>query len=114
MSFVAGPSELDCTGHVGEPKTGNTHAPVSSFVFAKSEMETCLESCIIHLPTKPPYSNRIDVLETDVLIIFSLPKMTNWRMTIEKIRKEKKLRVLLLACTLLQLNTLLWYISFWI
>ena len=30
LSFVAGPSELDCTGHVGEPKTGNTHAPVFS------------------------------------------------------------------------------------
>ena len=45
-----------------------------SFVFANSETESCLESCIIHFPTTPPCSTMVDVLETgDVPILFSLP-----------------------------------------
>ena len=55
-----------------------------SFVFANSETETCWASCIIHLPTTPPCSTRVDVLETgDVPIVFSLFQMKNLGMTIE-------------------------------
>ena len=80
-----------------------------SFVFVNSEMETCWESCIIHFPTKPPCSTRVDVLETgNVPILFSVPQMKNLGMTDELDLKGDKLHVLLLACTLLQLNTLLW------
>ena len=54
-----------------------------SFVFANSETETCLESCIIHFPTRPTCSTTVDVLETgDVPILFSLPQMRNLGMTI--------------------------------
>ena len=35
-----------------------------SLVFANSEMETGMESCIIHFPTAPPCSTQVDVLET--------------------------------------------------
>ena len=43
----------------------------TSFVFANSETETCMESCIIHFPTAPPCSTKVDVLETgDVPILF--------------------------------------------
>ena len=42
-----------------------------SFVFASSETEKCKESCIIHFPTIPPCSTKVDVLETgDVPILF--------------------------------------------
>ena len=68
-----------------------------SFVFANSETETCRESCILHFPTIPPCSTRVDVLETgDGPILFSLPQMKNLGMTIELNRKETKLHVLLL------------------
>ena len=44
-----------------------------SFVFANSETEACKESCMIHFPTIPPCSTKVDVLETcDVPILFSL------------------------------------------
>ena len=43
-------------------------------VFANSETETCWESCIVHFPTTPRCSTRVDVLETgDVPILFSHP-----------------------------------------
>ena len=43
-----------------------------SFVFANSETESCWESCVIHFPTTPPCSTRVDVLETgNVPILFS-------------------------------------------
>ena len=42
-----------------------------SFVFASSETETFVESCIAHFPTAPPCSTKVDVLETrDVTILF--------------------------------------------
>ena len=45
-------------------------------VFANSEGETCRENCLIHFPTTPPCSTRVDVLETgDVPILFSLLQM---------------------------------------
>ena len=63
-----------------------------SFVFANSEMETCWESCIIHFPTKPPCSTRVDVLETgNVPILFSLPQMKNLGMTNELDPKGDKI-----------------------
>ena len=55
-----------------------------SFVFANCETETCKESCIIHFPTIPPCSTKVDVLETrDVPILFSLSQMKNLGMSIE-------------------------------
>ena len=89
--------DLDCTRSVGSRSTigrfqkHTLHYDIitelcacnKSFVFANSEMETCWESCTMHFPTKPPWSTNIDVLETSVRILFSLPQMTNWRMTIE-------------------------------
>ena len=55
-----------------------------SFVFANSETETCMESCIIHFPTTPPCSTQVDVLETgDVPILFSFSQMKNLGMTVE-------------------------------
>ena len=64
----------------------------TSFVFANSEMETCWESCIIHFPTKPPCSTRVDVLETgNVPILFSLPQMKNLGMTNELDPKGDKI-----------------------
>ena len=55
-----------------------------SFVFANSETETCWESCIIHFPTKPPCSTRVDVLETgDAPILFLLQHMKILGMSLE-------------------------------
>ena len=55
-----------------------------SFVFAHSETETCMESCIIHFPTTPPCSTEVDVLDKgDVPILFSLSQMKNLGTTIE-------------------------------
>ena len=34
-----------------------------SFIFANSETETCVESCVIHFPTTPACSTSVDVLE---------------------------------------------------
>ena len=63
-----------------------------SFVFANSETETCQESCIIHFPTTPPRSTRVDVLETgDVPILFSLLQMKNLGVTIELDPKGDKI-----------------------
>ena len=43
----------------------------SVLVFANSETETCLESCIVHFPTTSPCSTIVDVLQTgDVPILF--------------------------------------------
>ena len=54
-----------------------------SFVCANSETETFVESCIIHLPTAPPCSTKVNVLETgDVPILFSCPQMNNLGVTI--------------------------------
>ena len=55
------------------------------------------------------------MLETgNVPILFSLPQMKNMGRTIELNPKGTKLQLQLLACTLLQLNILLWDILFWI
>ena len=52
-------------------------------MFANSRTETCVESGIIHFPT-PPCSAVVDVVETsDVPILFSLPQMSSFGMTIE-------------------------------
>ena len=73
------------------------------FVFANSETETCLESRIIHFPTTPPCSTKVDVLDTeDVPILFSLPQMKNLGTTIELDPKRDNLHVQHFACTLLQ------------
>ena len=71
--------DLDCTRSVGISWN-------KFFVFANSETETCLESCIIHFPTTPPCSTRVDVdvLETgNVPILFFLSQMENVGTTIE-------------------------------
>ena len=45
-------------------------AVATTLLFAQnSEIETCLASCIIHFPTTPPCSTRVDVLETGVVPI---------------------------------------------
>ena len=63
-----------------------------SFVSANSETETCRESCIIHFPTAPPRSARVDVLEMgDVPILFSISQMKNLGTTIELDPKGDKL-----------------------
>ena len=55
-----------------------------SSVFAHSETGTSLERCIIHFPTTPPCSTRVDVLETgNVPILFSLSQMKISGKTIE-------------------------------
>ena len=55
-----------------------------SIVFANSVTETCVGSGIIHFPTTPPCSAVVDVVETsDVPILFSLPQMRSFGMTIE-------------------------------
>ena len=54
-----------------------------SIVFAISGTETCVESGIIHYPPTPCLTV-VDVVETsDVPILFSLPQMRNFGMTIE-------------------------------
>ena len=58
-----------------------------SFLFANSETETCLESCIIHFPTRQPCSTMVDVLETNDVPL-----------------QETKTHAQLLACFLLQLS----------
>ena len=64
----------------------------TSFVFANSETESCWENCIIHLPTTPPCSTTIDVLDTgDVPILFSHPQMKHLGMTIELDPKGDKI-----------------------
>ena len=61
-------------------------------VFANSETESCCKSCIIHLPTTPPCSTRVDVLETgNVPIFFSHPQMKHLGMTIELDPKGDKI-----------------------
>ena len=63
-----------------------------SFVCANSETETCWESCIIHFPTTPPCSTRVDVLETgDGPFLFSLPQMKNLGTKIELDPKGHKI-----------------------
>ena len=80
-----------------------------SSVFANSETETCLESCIIHFPTTPACSTTVDVLETgDVPILFSFPQMRNLGTTIELDPHGDKITCLALACFLLQLSIPHW------
>ena len=94
--------DLDCTWEQQPEDSRNMRCNVvlrqsftlatSPCVFANSEMETYWESCIIHFPTKPPCSTRVDWLETsDVLILFSLPQMTNLGITIELHPKGDKI-----------------------
>ena len=86
-----------------------------SFVFANSETETCMESCIVHFPTTPPCSTKVDVLETgDVPILFSLPQMKTWVLPLDWIQNETKLHVQPLVCIPLQLSTPQWDILCWI
>ena len=55
-----------------------------SFVSANSETEAFWKSCIIHFPTAPPCSTRVDVIETgDVPILSLFSQMKNLDMTIE-------------------------------
>ena len=62
-----------------------------SFVFANSKTGTCWESCIIHFPTTPPCTARVDMLEAgDVPILFSLPQMKNVGMTMKLDPKGEK------------------------
>ena len=61
-------------------------------MFANSETETCLESNMVHLPTTPPCSTRVVVLETgNVPILFSHPQMKHLGMTIELDPKGDKI-----------------------
>ena len=77
-----------------------------SFVFANSETETCKESCIIHFPTIPPCSTKVDVLETsDVPILVSLSQMKNLGTTIELDPKRDKITSPAFVCIPLQLST---------
>ena len=57
---------------------------VSLSVFANSEAETCRENCLVHFPTTPTCSTRVDVLETgDVPMLFFLLQMQNLGITLE-------------------------------
>ena len=61
---------------------------------------------MIHFPTIPPCSAKVDVLETGgVPILFSLSQMKNLGMTVGLVQKETKLHVQLLVCIPLQLST---------
>ena len=63
-----------------------------SFVFANSETETCMDSCIIHFPTTTPRSTKVDALETrDVPILFSISQMKDLGMTVEQDPKGDKI-----------------------
>ena len=42
-----------------------------SFVCANSDTETCLESCIVHFPTEPACSTRVDVLRRATCLPYS-------------------------------------------
>ena len=81
-----------------------------SFVFANSETETCMESYIVHFPTIPPCSTKVDVLETgDVLSL----RCNSWVRLLNWIQKETKLHVQLLVCIPIQLSTPQWDIFCW-
>ena len=90
--------ELDCTRSIGSraavdrfKKHALCHGITTefcrcdkSFVFANSETETCMESCIILFPTTPTCSSKVDVLETGgVPILSALPQINSLGMTIE-------------------------------
>ena len=63
-----------------------------SFVFVSSETETFVESCIVHYPTAPPCSTKVDVLETrDVTILFYFLPMEILGVTIELDPKGNKI-----------------------
>ena len=74
-----------------------------------------MESCIIHFPTAPPCSTKVNVLETgDVPILFSLPQMKNVVMTTALDPKgDKNDMSSFLAGTPLQLNAPQWDILRW-
>ena len=64
-------------------------------MFANSETETGMESCIINFPTTPPCSTKVDVLGTgDVPILFSLSQMKNLGATTELDPKGDKITCL--------------------
>ena len=94
------PSDTRCSGSwlhtVSWIKSGNQKVPETcvekmalrqSFAVVKKTL-SCLptlrrrsvwENCIIHLPTTPPCSTRVDVLETgNVPILFSHPQMKHF------------------------------------
>ena len=84
-----------------------------SFVFATSETETCMESCIILFPTTPPCSTKVEVLDTgDVPILFSLSQIKNLGMTVETGSKRRQ-HHRFLVCIPLQLSTPQWDILSW-
>ena len=61
-------------------------------MLANSETESCLESNMIHFPTTPPCSTRVDVIETgNFPILFSHPQMKHLGMTIELDPKGDKI-----------------------
>ena len=69
------------------------HPCNKSFVFATSEMETCWESCIVHLPSKPPCSTRVECALKQVMYPSHshISKWKNWEMTIELNPKGDKI-----------------------
>ena len=74
-------------------------------MFANSETETCMESCIIHFPTAQPCSTKVAVLETgDVPILFSLPQMKMLGMIVELDPKGDKITCPAFSCAPLQLT----------
>ena len=76
-----------------------------SFVFANSETEICMESCIVHFPATPPCSAKVDVRETgDVPILFSFSQMKSLGTTFELKTKATKLHVLHNRTRILRIN----------
>ena len=70
-----------------------------SFVFANSELETCMGS-FIHFPTTPPCSTKVDVLETrrDHHVFRSL-RCKIWIRPLSWTQKEAKLKIQLGLCS---------------
>ena len=63
----------------------------SFVVFATPGTKTCLESCILHIPTTPPCSTRVDVLETGKVPISFSSQMKYSGMKIELDPKGDKI-----------------------
>ena len=99
--------DLGCTRSMGSraaiKKVTETYVVLRHYdrVFAVVKILSCLptprrrpcwESCIIHFPTTPPCSTRVDVLETGyVPTLFSHPQMKHLGMTIELDPKRDKI-----------------------
>ena len=78
---------IGCTRSIGSraatkgfPKHSRHHGSTMEFwrcnqslVVANSKIETCVECCILHFPTAPPCSTKVDVLETGGVPISFLP-----------------------------------------